>query len=244
MKKFLNPKILPWFTMGAGGLGLVQQLWFRSGIDEKGLLPASHPALPLTYILLALVLAVVFLCARQLPPIAKYSRLFPVGIGRAVGCVVAAAGVLYAGLFFLKISGGLGIITFAAGLAAAAAMAFLAFLRLKGGRPAVALHTLLTVFFMLFTVCNCRIWGSEPQVQAYLFPLLACVFLMLTGYHNTVLDVQKGSRIWLVFCNQAALFFCCLSLVGSNRIFYLAMIVYLALDLCSVSRGRQQPEEA
>ena len=243
MKKILNPKILPWFTMGAGGLGLVLQLWFRSGIDEKGLLPASHPALPLTYILMALVLVVVFLCARQLSPIAKYSRLFPVGIGRAVGCAVAAAGILYAGLCFLKSGSGLGIITFAVGWLAAAAMAFLAFLRLKGGRPAVALHTLLTVFFMLFTVCNCRIWGAEPQVQGYIFPLLACVFLMLTGYHNTVLDVQKGGRTRLVFYNQAALFFCCLSLAGSYRIFYLAMIVYLALDLCCVSRGRQ-PEEA
>lgn len=243
MKKCLSPKILPWFTMGAGGLGLVLQLWFRSGIDGKGLLPASHPALPLTYILIALVLAVVFLCARQLPPIGKYSRLFPVGIGRAVGCAAAAVGVLYAGLCFLKTGGGLGIVTFAAGLAAAAAMGFMAFLRLKGGRPAVALHTLLTAFFMLFTVCNCRSWGSEPQVQGYIFPLFACVFLMLTGYHNTVLDVQKGGRARLVFYNQAALFFCCLSLAGSDRFFFLTMIVYLALDLCSVSRGRE-PEEA
>lgn len=243
MKKFLNPKILPWFTVGAGGLGLVLQLWFRSGIDEKGLLPAAHPALPLTYILLALVLGAVFFCARQLSPVAKYSRLFPAGIGRAVGCAVAAAGVLYAGLYFLKRSGGLGILTFAVALAAAAAMAFLAFLRRKGSRPNMVLHALLTVFFMLFTVCNCRIWGSEPQVQDYVFPLFACVFLMLTGYQNTVLDVQKAGRIGLVFCNQAALFFCCLALAGSNRFFYLTMIVYLALDLCSVHRGRQ-PEEA
>lgn len=243
MKKFFNPKILPWFTMGAGGLGLVLQLWYWAGIDEKGLLPASHPALPLTYILMALVLAVVFLCVRKLPPVAKYSRLFPTGMGRAVGCAAAAAGVFYAGLCFLKISGGLGIVTFAAGVVAAAAMALLAFLRIKGGRPTVALHTLLTVFLMLFTVCNCRDWGSEPQVQIYIFPLLACVFLMITGYHNTVLDVQKGGRVWLVFSNQAALFFCCLSLAGGNRFFYLTMIVYLALDLCSVDRGCQ-PEEA
>lgn len=243
MKNPLKPNILPWFTMGAGGLGLVLQLWFRSGIDEKGLLPASHPALPLSYILLALVLAVVFLCARQLPPVGKYSRLFPAGIGRAVGCAVAAAGVLYGGIYFMGSSGGLGIVTFAAGLAAAACLIFLATLRRKGGRPAVALHTLVTVFFMLFTVCNCRIWGAEPQVEAYIFPLFTCVCLMLTGYHKAVLDVQKGSRKWLVFWSQAALFSCCLALAGSNRFFYLTMIIYLALDLCSVSKARQ-PEEA
>lgn len=243
MKKCLNPKILPWFTMGAGGLGLVLQLWFFAGIDEKGLLPASHPALSLTYILLALVLAVLFFSTRGLLPIAKYSRLFPKGIGRAVGCAAAAAGVLYAGIFCMKHSGGLGTVTFAVGLAATFCMALLAYIRLKGGRPSVVLHTLLTVFFMLFTVCNCRSWGSEPQIHSYIFPLLAGVFLMFTGYYNAVLDVQKGSRKGLVLTNQAALFFCCLSLAGTNRFFYLTMIVYLALDLCSVNKGRQ-PEEA
>ena len=243
MKRILNPKILPWFTMGAGGLGLVLQLWFRSGIDEKGLLPASHPALPLCYLLLALVLAVAFLCARQLPPVGKYSRLFPAGLGRAAGCAVAAAGVLYGGICFMGSSGGLGLVTFAVSLAAAVCLVFLAALRRKGGRPAVALHTLITVFFMLFTVCNCRIWGAEPQVQAYIFPLLGCVCLMLTVYHKAVLDVQKGSRGKLVFWSQAALFSCCLAMAGSNRLFYLAMVIYLALDLCSVSKT-QQPEEA
>lgn len=243
MKKPLKPNILPWFTMGAGGLGLVLQLWYRSGIDEKGLLPAGHPASILTFVLTALVVAVVFLCARQLSPVSKYSRLFPAGMARAAGCAAAGAGVLYAGIYYLKFGGGLGIVTFAVSLAAAVAMAFMAALRLKGGRPAVVLHTLLTVFFMLFTVGNCRIWGSDPQIQSYVFPLFACVSLMLTGYHNAVVDVQKGSRQWLVFFNQAALFFCCLSLTGKNRFFYLAMIVWLALDLCSVSKS-QQSEEA
>lgn len=243
MKKLLNPKILPWFTMGAGGLGLALQLWFRAGIDEKGLLPASHIALPLTYILMALSLAVIFLCARQLSPVAKYSRLFPAGVRRAVGCAACAAGVLYAGIYCLIYSSGLGIVTFAACLVAAAAMGYLVFLRKKGGRPAMALHTVLTISFMLFLICNCRNWGSEPQIQSYIFPLFAGVFLMLGGYHSTVSAVRKSSRQWLVFSNQAALLFCCLSLAGNNRFFYLMMIIYLALDLCSVSIGRQ-PEEA
>ena len=66
---------------------------------------------------------------------------------------------------------------------------------------------------------------------------------MLTAYHTTALDVRKGGRQWLVFFNQAALFFCCLSLSGKTRFFYLTMILWLALDLCSVSQ-KHQPEEA
>lgn len=247
MKKLLKPNILPWFTVGAGGLGLALRCWFVAGIDEKGLLPAQHLSLPLVFILTALVLAVILLCCRQLTPITKYSRLFPAGVGRAAGCAIGAAGILYAGIYHLCCDNSvLGIAAFVAGLAAAVSMGLLAFLRLKGGRPTVVLHTVLTAFFMLFTICCCRVWGSEPQIQAYIFPLFACVFLMLTGYHMTVLDVRKGGRRWLVFCNQAALFFCCLSLTGTNRFFYLTMIVWLALDLCSVEKGRavQPPEEA
>lgn len=242
MKNFLKPNILPWFTMGAGGLGLVLQGWYKAGIDAKGLLPVSHPAMALSLCLTALVLAVLCFAVRTLNPVAKYSRLFPASAARAVGCLAAAVGILLSGIGYLKNGGGLGIATLVSGIAAAVAMVFLAFLRLKGGRPSVVLHALLTVFFMLFTVNNCRLWGAEPQTAEYLFPLFACVFLMLSGYRMTELDVQKGSRRWLVFSNQAALFFCCLSLSGTNRLFYLSMIVYLALDLCSVRTGRPAEE--
>ncbi len=244
MKKLLCPKILPWFTMGAGGLGLCLRVWFYAGIDEKGLLPAKHPSLTLVFILTALVLGVLFLCARQLRPIGKYSRLFPAGIGRCVGCFAGAAGMLYGGIYYLS-GNVLGIFAFSLGLIAAGSLVYLGLLRRKGSRPPFVLHAALTVFLMLFTVCSCRIWGSESQINSYIFPLFACVCLMLTAYHKTVLDVRKGNRFWLVFFSQAALFFSCLSLVGKTRFFYLTMIVYLALDLCSVQPGKaEQPEEA
>ena len=243
MKKLLKPNIFPWFTMGTGGIGLVLQVWYRAGMDEKGLLPGRHPATILSFLLTALVLATIFLCARQLRPIGKYSRLFPAGLGRAIGCFVAAAGVLYGGIYYL--SGNLlGILTFIISLAATGSLVFLGILRKKGSRPPFLLHTVLTIFTMLFLVCNCRIWGAEPQIMSYFFPLFACIFLMLTAYHKTVLDVRKNGRLMLVFCSQAALFFSCLALTGKNRFFYLTMIVWLALDLCSVSnKGKSEPSE-
>ena len=243
MKNPIKPNIFPWFTMGVGGLGLALRVWFFAGLDEKGLLPAKHPSLALVFILMALVLGVLLLCVRQLPPIHKYSRLFPAKVSRSVGCAIGAAGVLYGGIYYLLPGGGLGVVTFIVSIAATAAMLFLAILRKTGSRPSMALYTAQTVFFILFLVCNCRLWGAEPQIQSYIFPLFACVFLMLHAYHNTALAVRKGGRQWLVFSNQAALFFCCLSLCGKNRFFYLTMILYLFLDLCSLRIDRQ-PEEA
>lgn len=235
MKNLLKPGILPWFTLGAGGLGVALRLWLYANIDEKGLLPVGHPADALTYILTALVFAVLFLCVRQLRPMTKYARLFPAGIGRAVGCAAGAVGILCAGLFqFLNGAGLLGLLTVGIGVAAEACLGYTAFLRLKGRRPSFLLHAVPTVFVMLYTVCQCRGWGSEPEVQTYFFPLLACIGLMLTGYYLAVLDTRRGSRQWLVFFNQAALYCCCLSLTEENCLFYLGMAVWLALDLCSV----------
>ena len=44
MKHPFRFSILPYFTLGAGGIGLILRLWLFSATDAKGLLPASHPA--------------------------------------------------------------------------------------------------------------------------------------------------------------------------------------------------------
>lgn len=235
MKNLFRPNILPWFTLGAGALGLTLRVWLYANIDEKGLLPVRHPADVLICILTALVFVVLFLSVRQLRPMAKYSRLFPAGAGRAIGCGAGAAGIV-CGLICSTFSGYdlIGILTMICGVAAAASLVFIGFQRLRGIRPSFLLHAALTVFLMLYTVCQCRAWGSEPQVQEYFFQLLACIFLMLTSYYLSVLDTRKAGRQWLVFFNQSALFCCCLCLNSAHRLFYLGMAVWLALDLCSV----------
>lgn len=243
MKNMVRPNILPWFTLGCGGLGLALRLWLYSDIDEKGLLPAAHPAAALLFILTGLTLAVLFLCVRPLNPISKYARLFPSGMGRVLGCGAGAVGILAGVIHQYKGNGGfLHLFTLLLGALAALCLGWTAVDRLRGSRPSFLLHTVITVFFILYAVCNCRIWGAEPQIQEYVFSLLACICLMLTGYYLSVLDTRKSSRRWLVFFNQAALFFCCLSLNGENRLFYLGMILWLALDLCSVE-VRQPPAE-
>jgi len=68
MKNPFRFSILPFFTMGAGGLGLALRLWLFSATDEKGLLPAGHAADYALYILTALTLGILFLATRELKP--------------------------------------------------------------------------------------------------------------------------------------------------------------------------------
>ena len=66
MKHPFRFSILPYFTMGAGGIGLCLRLRLYSAIDEKGLLPFRHPADILLYVLSALTIGVLFLATREL----------------------------------------------------------------------------------------------------------------------------------------------------------------------------------
>ena len=68
MKHPFRSHILPFFTVGAGGLGFALRLWLYAGIDEKGLLPVGHPADYLLFLLSALTIGILFLATRKLEP--------------------------------------------------------------------------------------------------------------------------------------------------------------------------------
>lgn len=231
----LKPKHLPWIIMITGLSGLALRLLFFAAMDERGLLPKEHPAGILCFVLTGLAMAAIFLCVRSLRPFANHAQLFPASGFRAIGCFIGAVGLLYAAVTeFFSGSGALPLITSTLGLIATGCLGFVGIARWNGRRPSFLLHSAVTVFLMLYTVCQCRFWSSEPQFQIYFFPLLGSVLLMLTGYYHAVLSLQKGSRRWFVFCNQAALFFCLLSLNDRNWPFYLCMALWLLLDCCSL----------
>ena len=96
MKKYLNTRLLPWITLGAGFLGFLLRCWLFAKEDSKGLLPATHASLVLLFVVTGLFVAALAFLVQSLYPIKKYSRLFPAGILRAVGCGAGAAGILSA----------------------------------------------------------------------------------------------------------------------------------------------------
>ena len=235
MKLLSKYPILPWLPLGAGLLGICLRLWlFAGGIDEKGLLITGHPANILLFILTAAVMAVLFLRLRTLGHAPGYSHLFPRSIPAAVGNGVAAMGIILT--LPLSLSG-----TTVLGLLSAACFAYLAFCALKHLRPAFWLYGIITVYFMVYAVGQYRVFSTEPQISIYFFELLATVFLMLSFYYRAALTIGESKRTAYVFCNQAALFFCCLSLTNSNRFLYLGMAVWAATNLCCLKSVNRHP---
>ena len=233
MKHPFRFSILPYFTLGAGGIGLILRLWLFSATDAKGLLPASHPADTLLYILSALVLAVLFLACRE-PGTAPFPHRFR-QIGETAGNLIASVCLILYGFL------GHGILLSAiACLIGGIALLFSAFLAWKRKSLPYWVIAVLTVALMVITVTKCRAWGAIPQLQHYIFPLLACVFLILTAYHRTTLAAKQGKRRHVAFFSQGALFFCLLSL-NSDPILCFGMACWAAAQLFPCYHTKKEP---
>lgn len=241
MKKTSKPNILPVITLGAGALGLYLKIWLHAtGIDSAGLLRTEHPANTLLFVLTAVVMVVIFLFLSQLKDIPAYKYLFPQSVPAAVGCMIAAGGVLVAVVTELfKTFDGFTILSCVLGILTAVSLVSTGICRQKRKRPNYYLHFAITAYLMIHVVSQYRSWSAEPQLQNYIFQLLASVFLMLCCYYRTLLDTGVNNRRRYVFFNYCALFFCCLSLAGEDWLFYASMGVWMLSEQCSLAPKRR-----
>ena len=229
MKHPFHSRILPLFTMGAGGLGLVLRLWLYSCIDSKGLLPDGHPASFGLFLLSALTIGILFLATRELTP-RRVNKQFL----RISGTVAyALAGLCLILTAILKLSGSmirLAWVAVAAALVGGLILLLMAIMRYFRKRPPYWVSAVITVVLMLNTVAQCQVWGSEPQLQEYFFPLLASVFLILSAYEKTKFTAKRGDARTLAFFSQCALFFCCISLNTAHWLLYFGMMLWAAVQ--------------
>ena len=239
MNASFSSRLLPFLTLVVGGIGFALYRWLLSGIDEKGLLQATHPAGPLLFLLSALMLAVLFFLLRTVPPTSKYAQLFlPSGSG-ALGCVFGAAALVYTSVAEgFSNSDIFSLLLFPIGIAAGIVLFFTAYCRYKGLRPQFFLTCVPVIYMILRLISLCRVWGTEPQLLLFLFPLLACMFLLLTCYQHCALTLQCGSRRQFLFYNQAALFFCCLSFGTQMWVFFLGTAIWMVADMGSLYSPR------
>lgn len=233
-----NAKILPWLSLGFGIVGLALRIWLLvSGVDQMGLLETWHPANILVLIFTVIFLALLATSVQPLTTMDKYGKLFPASPRRALGVALGGIGICYSLFMHGPVRGFLSVLLLLLGLLAVAAQAGVVLCRLKGMRPNFLLPAAITTYMILHTVELCRSWNSVPQVQSFFFPLMTCVFLLMTCYQHSLLNLQRGSRRQYVFYSQAAVFFCLLSATG-HTFFYLCMAGWLALDMCSLKVPR------
>ena len=194
------------------------------------MLPAKHPAIALLFLFSAVVLGILFLATRRLEHRSiNRKTLRPVN---AIACLLGGLGLI----LNAKVSMGTNVSSpttpaLVLNLAGGLIMFFMAFLKFRGKKLPYWLPALLTAVLMVVTVSQCQVWGAESQLQAYFFPLLASIFLILTAYQKTALLVRGNNRSLLAFFSQSAAFFCCLSFNSFHKYFYCGLFLWAALQI-------------
>jgi|GEM_PF-28191 len=231
MKKSITEKILCPITLGLGLVGLCLRYWlFAEGIDNRGLFMAGHTANILLWVLTFAAMGLLIFSLLRCPKVLR--RKFPPSMVAAGGCFAAATGIMIANILELTAStDAVTQVSSVLGVLAAAGLFYMGLRRKQGRRSSMAALSAVILYYMTHLVLQYRQWSAEPQLQNYIFPLLASVFLMLFAYHRSALDVTGKSFRLYIFFNQAALFFCLLSLNTENWMFYGAMAIWTATDL-------------
>ena len=219
MRKYLKPAYLPHATLVCGVIAMLFRLRLLAlGEDDWGLLPAGIFPDVMSWVVVALAMALLAVGTWQLREANKYSYNFPASIVGATGIALAAFAFFVDSL--VKLIAGAAAMEFASailGLLASVAMGFWAYYRWKGIRPSVLFHGAVCVFMMLTLVSNYQNWSALPQLQDYGFELLAIVFLMLATYQRAAFDVNCGNRRAYAFFSLGALFFSIAAIPGCNN---------------------------
>ena len=237
MKQFFKSANLPALVMGTGGIGLLLRIWLiSSGTDANGFLNLAHPANILLWILVAVVLAGLVWLTRNLVEAPSYIFNFPASSLSSWGIYLAAFGIGFGSFIesFYVITG-MEILTTVMGLVATLMLVLSGYCRRRGTVPSLLTHIVISTYLMLRLINYYRAWSSDPQIMDYCFQLLATAFLMLSTYHRATFDANVGKRRPYAFCSLCAVFFGCLSMIGSDNIlFFMSACVWMITDLCSL----------
>lgn len=231
MNPFSKQGLFPYLSLLTGAIGLALRFWLLSSVDNRGLLPKYHIAGILSILLFALILGLLLYVLRTAAPSKAYRQLFPPSRIAAVGTLLGAIGMGISA-FTLEGTGILRLLVPVLGILSAIALAITAYCRFIGLRPNCLLHGTVVLYLIFRTLVCCRMWGAEPQLQLYLFPLLACLTLLLACYFRAEADAVMGDYRRYVFFAQTALFCCCLCLPSEDWLFYLSAGIWVATDFC------------
>ena len=242
MKRF--QKYLPLAALGLGIAACLLRMWlFAMGTDDRGLLSAGSAPDILSWITVAVTMALLAIGIRKLG--GAYEDNSDPSAVAALGTVLTAAAFCIATAMETGVAAdSLQTAATVMGFVATAALLLLAWCRFIGSKPNVLLHTAVCIYLMLYLVSHYRLWSSYPQLQTYAFELLAIVFTMLASYQRAAFDGGMGNRRTYVFFSLAALFFSIATLPGSdNPVFFIGCAVWMFFTPCSLEPGEDGAEE-
>ena len=119
------------------------------------------------------------------------------------------------------------------GLAAAVCAAVAGIYAIRGHRTHPLFFCPGALFFACFLFCRYQQWSAEPELQLYVFQLLAAVLSMISLYQRSALGVNIGSGKMYFLWSRTAVLMCLAAVPGSQiPVLWIAMAVFFVLDGC------------
>ena len=237
MNKYSQSGLFPWVSLLTGSAGLCLRHWLLSCADDRGLLPEFHIAGYLCLLLLLLTAGIAFWCLWQATPSKAYNRRFPPSWLAAVGSAISGIGICLSA-FTVPAAGILDLLLSILGILCIPALLYAAYCRLIGLRPNAMLHGITALFLAFRILATCRSWGSESQLQLYLFPLLGSLCLLLAFYYRAETAAMTGDYRKFLFFGQLALCCCIMCLPSGDWLFHTSAAIWLVTDFCTLPVGR------
>ena len=222
-------------VLGLGGIGMVlRRLMYSLTVDEKNLLPAKHPLQTVLWVVTLAAVVWILVGIRNQKRSGQYRKNFRASIPGAVSSAALAVGILVTVLEGGLARTGMERMRDLLGLVASAALLGTAYCRWKGSRPFFPAHGVVCVYFAIFMVSSYQGWSSNPQIQDYVFSLLASIGLMLFSYHQACFDVDAGNCRMQLGLGLLTAFCCFVALSGTQSpILYLTGGIWCACNLCN-----------
>ena len=213
--------------------GMAARFWLlHAGTDDKGLLNAGHPGSIASVAMTVIAAVTLLLLTRHLYTPAGQARAFPASRLSTAGAAAGVVGIGIAAWNTMYLAGGfVRLVMLLLGIAATVCAGLLAVSRSRGLRPGLVLRSCITVFFMMYLVLQYRAWSAEPQLQRYLFQLLALLGIALANYYRACVECGQNQTRALVLSSQMAMFLCLMAIPGCSLWpCYAALAVWMALD--------------
>jgi hypothetical protein len=92
------------------------------------------------------------------------------------------------------------------------------------------------VFLLVHMVGCYQLWSSNPQMQDYLFALLATLALLLFAHHTAAFEVGLGNRKLVLGAGLAAIYLCLAEIGWTDYpAFYFGCVFWAVTGLCKVT---------
>lgn len=184
-------------------------LLFRNHTDALGLLETGTLVETGVFLLTGLCLVLFALAARRGCEAGENKLAAPGQMLGGLGIFLTA--LTHSG----QMAGPVGTLWKIMGLVAGICLIVQGVCTLKKRKVPFLLPLAVCVFFLLHLIDNYRGWSSQPQLQKYLFDLLASLSLTFFSYCDAARKVSLGKPRTRIFSGFCAVYFCLAAIPGT-----------------------------